>query len=279
MGFLTASIAAGGFLTLPAAGNGALTAIQVQGPLRLEIEYEGVIPVPVIGRIRAAQATVTADLQPKGYRIDAYARAEGIVDWFVDYNLTITTRGALTPVGLQPLRFDSDNRDGKKNRRVIVEFGLGDVVVSVTPKYGDWGFPPTTKAQMLEAVDPLSAIMELTLRADATAANPCGGPMRVFDGKQRYDLKLKFLKRIDWRSKAYAGPALQCSLEYVEIAGFKNKTAHEKARDKADLVWGNVILAELNGGSITPPIKVEGRSKSRGKMTIEAIRLSFGPAK
>ena len=48
MPLLTATIAAGGFLTLPMAGNGALSAIQLQGPARLDIEYVGTFPVPVI---------------------------------------------------------------------------------------------------------------------------------------------------------------------------------------------------------------------------------------
>jgi hypothetical protein len=259
------------------AGNGALSAIQVQGPARLQVEYEGTYPFPAIGRVRAAQASLTADLTPKGYSASAYVRAEGVVDWFVDQNYSGATSGALTSLGLQPLRYDSRTRDGKKNRHVLVEFGMGDVSVSVSPKFGDWGFPSTTKGQMLEAVDPLSAILELTLRADASAQNPCGGPLRIFDGKQRYDLRLKFGKRMQWKSKAYKGPALVCSVEYVEIAGFKNRTAAEKARDKADLVWSTIVLAELNGGAVTPPIKLEARSKSKGKMTVEAIKMSYGP--
>src|SRR5690242_3128139 len=169
MPLLTALIAAGGFLTLPLAGNGALSAIQIQGPARLVAEYEGTYPFPVVGRVRAAQATVTADLNPKGYSASAYVRAEGVVDWFVDQNYSGAITGALTSLGLQPLRYDSRTRDGKKNRHVLVEFGMGDVSVSVSPKFGDWGFPATTKGQMLEAVDPLSAILELTLRADASA--------------------------------------------------------------------------------------------------------------
>ncbi len=132
---------------------------------------------------------------------------------------------------------------------------------------------------MLEAVDPLSAILELTLRADASAQNPCGGPMRIFDGKQRYDIRLKFSKRLNWNTKAYKGPALLCNLEYVEVAGFKNKTADERAREKSDLVWSSMVLAELAGGAVTPPLKLEAKSKSKGKMTVEAIKLSYGPAK
>lgn len=279
MGLIAATIAAGGFFTLPLAGNGALAAFQIQGPARLEVEYVGTYPMPVVGRVRAAQATLRANLEPQKYSIDAYVRAEGVVDWFVDANLRIATSGTLSPVGLQPLRYDSHNRDGKKNRHVIVEFGMRDVSVSVTPKFGDWGFPATSKGQMLEAVDPLSALLEVTLRADASTQNPCGGPMRIFDGKQRYDLKLKFSKRLNWNTKAYKGPAILCTVEYVEIAGFKTKTAEQKSRDKADLLWSSMVLAELSGGAITPPLKMEAKSKSRGKMTVEAIKLSYGPVK
>lgn len=277
MALISAAIAAGGLLTLPMAGNGAISAILLQGPARLELQYEGIVPVPVLGRTKAASASIVADLTARGYAVRSNARAEGVMDWFVDYDLDIISIGAITPFGLRPLRYDSANKDGKKNRHVIVEFSPSEVVVSVTPKYGDWGFPPTNKVQMLEAVDPLSAIMELTLRAEATMSNPCGGPMRVFDGKQRYDLRLKFVQRLNWKSKAYTGPALKCDLEYVEIAGFKNKTAEEKAKDKRDMQWSNIILAELNGGALTPPIKIEGRSKKRGKMTVQATKIVYSP--
>jgi hypothetical protein len=275
MALISAAIAAGGLLTLPMAGNGAISALMVHGPVHLEIDYEGVVPVPVLGRTKAASASFVADVGPKGYAVNSHARAEGVVDWFVDYNLDVVATGAVTPYGLRPLRYDSHNKDGKKNRHVIVEFSPYEVVVSVTPKFGDWGFPATTKSQMLEAVDPLSAIIEMTLRAEATPANPCGGPLRIFDGKQRYDLRLKFVQRLSWKSKVYTGPAIKCDFEYIEIAGFKNRTAEQKAKDRADMQWSNMILAELNGGTLTPPIKVEGRSKKRGKMTVQATRLSY----
>src|SRR5262245_50541747 len=78
MPVLTAVIAAGGFLTLPMAGNGAIQAIMVQ-PMHLEIEYEGIEPVPVLGRIKTASATLTADLSPQSYKITARARTEGMM--------------------------------------------------------------------------------------------------------------------------------------------------------------------------------------------------------
>jgi len=78
MPVLTAVIAAGGFLTLPLAGNGAIQAIMSQ-PMRLEIQYEGIEPVPVLGRVKTASASLVADLSPQSYKIVAHARSKGVM--------------------------------------------------------------------------------------------------------------------------------------------------------------------------------------------------------
>ena len=277
MPVLTAAIAAGGFLTLPLAGNGAIQAIMVQ-PMRLEIEYEGVEPVPVLGRIKTASATITADLSPQSYKITARARTEGMIGWFVHYDLRLIATGMMTKFGLRPARYDSTNKDGKKDRHVEIDFTPGEVFAFASPRWGSPGAIEVTREQKLEARDPLSAIVQIALGADATPQAPCGGPVRIFDGKHRYDLRLKFSERFAWKSKVYSGPVIKCDVDYVEIAGFGPKTPQRAAKDKADMLWANLILADMNDGSFTPPLKLEGRSKKRGKLTIQATRISYSPA-
>ncbi|HVY90627.1 MAG TPA: DUF3108 domain-containing protein [Hyphomonadaceae bacterium] len=279
MPLLTVAIAAGGFLAAPMAGNGAISAIMAR-PTRLEVKYEAVAPVMLMGRQKVASAALTADFTATGYRIAANGKAESLIDWITGTpSFGIVSTGLLTPLGLYPGRYDSFTRNGKKDRHVIVDFAPDDVAISVSPKFGDWGFPQPTQDQKLEASDPLTAIAELTLRRRATPTNPCGGPMRIFDGRQRYDLVLTFAGRLNWKSGAYKGPAIKCSVEYVEIAGFKNKSAEQRAKDRGDLAWANLILAELDNGAVTPPLKLEARLKSRGKMTIEATKLRYGPTR
>lgn len=277
MPLLTAAIAAGGFFTLPLAGNGALAAIMDQ-PMRLEIAYEGIEPVPVLGRVRTATATLTADLSPQSYKIVAKTKADGMMDWFMDYNLTLISTGMMTKLGLKPARYDSLNKDGHKDRHVVVDYTPGMITAIAQPAWRDFGFPPATLQQKLEARDPLSAFVQLALRMDTTPDAPCGGPLRIFDGRQRYDLQLKFAQRFTWKSKAYSGPAIKCDVEFIEVAGFGPKSAKQSAKAKADIEWANLILAEMDGGTFTPPIKFEARSKKRGKITIQATKLSYGPA-
>lgn len=279
MPILTVALAAGGLAFLPVELNGAMSAILNQGARRLDISYEGYLPLPIIGtRIKAATANISAWIGPSAYNIVSRAQAAGIVGWFVDYNLSISATGTVGAAGLRPLHYDSFNEDGKKNRRVLVDYTADDVVTTATPRFGDMGWPPATHQQKMESMDPLSAIVQLSLGADATPENPCGGPIRAYDGKQRYDLRLTFVERFNYESAAYTGPALKCSVEYVELAGFKNKTDKQKVDDKSDVLWTNMILADLDNGVARPPLKIEARSKKHGRIGIEATKLSWRPA-
>src|ERR1700755_866315 len=96
MPILTAALAAGGLALLPVEINSAINGIQTVGPRRLDITYEGYLPLPVIGtRIKAANANISAWIGPSAYNIASRAEAAGIVGWFVDYNLTISATGAV----------------------------------------------------------------------------------------------------------------------------------------------------------------------------------------
>lgn len=279
MPFLSAAAAAGGLLFAPMAAQNALATIATVGASRLEAEYEAITPVPWVGRHRTASATLTADISPTRYRIAIDTRAEGFLDWFVNSSVAMVSTGIVTPRGLIPLRFDSSVQDGSKHRRVLVDFTPGEVLVSVSPKFSDWGFPTPSAAQKLEAVDPLTSVLGLSLRLRATRTNPCGGPLRIFDGKQRYDIRLTFDARLNWNTDVYKGPALKCDVDYVEIAGFDAKSAKEKADDRADIKWANFILAEIDGGELTPILKAEVRSNRSGKYTFQATKLSYGRAR
>ena len=123
----------------------------------------------------------------------------------------------------------------------------------------------------------MAALVNLTLGAGATADNPCGSAIRIFDGKQRYDVKLAFAGRIDFRSGAYKGRAIKCAASYVEIAGFRQKGEKQRQDEAANIEWANIILADLPGG-LHPPIKMEPRTKKKGKLTFQAVKLVFGPA-
>jgi hypothetical protein len=261
---------------LPMMAPAALAALQAKGPMRVEAYYETVLPA-LVGRSKTASATLVADIGPGAYAVRATAKAEGMSGWFGGYSLDAQSNGSVTEAGAVPRRYEVTNQDGRRNRRLLVDYLPADVRVLVQPAFGDFGHPAATPAQRLEGMDPLSAVVNLTLGAGATADNPCGAPIRIFDGKQRYDVKLSFAGRLAYKSAAYKGPAIKCDAQYVEIAGFREKSEKQRVTEAANIEWSNIILADLPGG-LHPPIKIEVRTKQKGKLTLQAVKLVYGPA-
>jgi Protein of unknown function (DUF3108) len=60
---------------------------------------------------------------------------------------------------------------------------------------------------------------------EGLARDACRHTLPIFDGQQRYDLKLAF-KRMDkvTAEKGYAGPVVVCSVSYEPIAGHRPST-------------------------------------------------------
>src|SRR6202035_4521064 len=79
------------------------------------------------------------------------------------------------------------HHDGKRVRRVHVNWAGGDVAVVSTPAYGDLGQPPATRAQKLAATDPLTQFVRVAIATGPQAI--CRGPDHFFDGKQLYNLE------------------------------------------------------------------------------------------
>jgi len=259
---------------LPAMASPTLAQISAGQTRRLELRFEGRVPVPILGQIKAAEARITADIGPTGYTARALAKSAGIVGWIVDYDLDVNVTGRTTNTGLRTTTYSSANNDGRRNRRVNMTYGPTEVQSASVPAWSDMGNPPATMAQRLESNDPVTSIVAMTLGLGATPTNLCGNPVPVFDGRVRYNLVMTNGQRMNVRERAWTGPAIQCDLRYVELAGGKLKTPEEIERERADIQWLRILFAEQADGSRFP-IKIEARSRKRGRVTIEARQASF----
>ena len=82
---------------------------------------------------------------------------------------------------------------------------------------------PVTAANRRGIVDPLTAVLFSAGGAgEMLSPEACRRALPIFDGHQRYDLKLAF-KRMDKVTveKGYAGPVVVCSVNYEPIAGHR----------------------------------------------------------
>ena len=88
------------------------------------------------------------------------------------------------------------------------------------------GRVPVTEANRQGIIDPLTAMLFWAVAPGAFSQETCRRTLPIFDGHQRYDLKLAF-KRMDkvTAEKGYAGPVVVCSLRYEPIVGHISSNA------------------------------------------------------
>jgi hypothetical protein len=138
---------------------------------------------------------------------------------------TFTAKGTLEPSGLQPGVFEMRYKSKKKVTSVKIGFtGTGVSSVALVPNK-----PPSPEAIKLKpenlknVFDPLAAMIAVS---DARPADACNRTIPVFDGKQRYDLRLSFKGREPITESHPSGQPRElivCRVKYVPIAGHKPK--------------------------------------------------------
>ena len=243
-------------------------------PFRFEYELKAsawAYFLPISGR-----ASFKADISADTYEIATYVRTTGIADLLVSYDLNVSSTGYTHENRLDTYAYVSQNKDGKKNRRVELVYGDEDVAMQVTPAFGNLGDPPAAPFQKLSAKDPVTGFINFMLEPrDPRNNNPCGGPIRIFDGRQLTYLHLTYTRITPVKSIAWSGEALECHVTMDKVAGYKAGEA------KADNLTGidgpiRMYLARLPNGA-TPIVKMVADSEKIGRVTLQASRLNFVP--
>jgi len=259
------------YRTLLAAAAGVLALAapaEAQAPtkFRLTLGYDGKLLIKVLD----VNVTQTAD--DNGFSTQVRLRSYGVLEAFKKIRQTASGSGRIDGGVARPGVFTQQNIDGERNRKVRVTWTGSDVVTAATPSYGNMGFPPATRAQKLEAVDPITALMRFTLMD--RPAQACAGSMKFFDGKRRYDLVFsnRAVRAPNAREQRLGLTSpVTCSVTYRELAGFKRK----KPGDKPGQGLKNLRMAFARHGQGGPWVisSITGGTPL-GDATIELARLS-----
>ena len=129
-----------------------------------------------------------------------------------------------------------------------------------------------TEANRQGIVDPLTAMLfSAAAEGDGLSQQACRHTLPIFDGQQRYDLKLAF-KRMDkvTAEKGYAGPVAVCSLRYEPIAGHIASTTLVKYLSEGREM--EIALAPVTGTRLLAPFRLSVMSML-ANLVIEASRF------
>jgi hypothetical protein len=107
--------------------------------------------------------------------------------------------------------------------------------------------------------------------AKGLSRDACRHTLPIYDGRQRYDLKLAF-KRMDkvTAGAGYAGPVVVCSVKYEPIAGHRAATPLIKYLSEGREI--EIALAPVTGERLLAPFRVSVMSML-ANLEIEANRF------
>jgi hypothetical protein len=194
-----------------------------------------------------ARGTMRATLEQESYRVEADYRSSGFANDRKEAG-RVTVSGRVAEGVLRPQSYLSQESSGKK-RRIGIDFAAPRVEVDVAPRWGSMGNPPASDAEKRQSVDPLTGLLELSLVTGRDRGQACGGMVRIFDGKRRYDIRTSYDGQTRVSVPGYSGPAIRCRGAYVAVAGFDEPGARHNVT-----IW----LADVGGAGLSVPVRMTG---------------------
>ncbi len=255
------------------ADSNFLAEIEAGQPMRMEYQIKAsawILFIPITGK-----ANFVVDMNAENYSMRSKVKTTGLADILVNYDMQLAASGYTTPDGLKTYAYVSQNNDGKKNRRVDLKYLGNDFEMVADPAFGNLGEPPATAMQVLDANDPITALISFALEPRAEGADPCGGPLKIFDGRQLTHLILENHGKKTVKSDAWKGEAYECHVTMDKVAGYKEG---ESNKDTLSGISGplRMWLAPMPNGS-TVPVRIEADTDDIGKVVLQASKLKFTP--
>jgi hypothetical protein len=196
------------------------------------------------------------ELTPDRYVINMDLRTEGLADSLTRYRMTARSEGThASPITAVAHESKVSSRFIDPRTAQVRWDASGIAHAEMVPPPKKDGRAPVLPEMTRGAIDPLSALLAAILRP--SAAEACGAPIPVFDGRRRYDLypKPTGMAKIEPRTAgAFAGEALHCVLYVDRIAGYSSK--YDTSVRGPDEPGFEVWFAQRPGVDILLPAKI-----------------------
>jgi len=236
-----------------------------------------------IAGYKIGESSVTAEVTDTAYTLSGEGKASGLSRLITDARGTATASGRMANDRPVPASFGYTYREGDDSSRLDMAI-RGNTVTGLTvepePEQKD---PEPDRVVLTDAhkrgiTDPVSALV-WQVKAPA-GSHSCDRTVPIFDGEQRYDVRLTYKRRdrFDGGSKAYQGPVIVCRIDYTPVAG--HREGKREIRELKENSRMEVWLAPLPdpGSDSVFLVPVDIRIPTRfGLLQIAMDRLSVEP--
>ncbi|MEP1442888.1 MAG: DUF3108 domain-containing protein [Hyphomicrobiales bacterium] len=226
-----------------------------------------------IAGIPIGNARVNTTFNGKRFKISANGRTAGVSRLVSDGRGTLRAEGVIGKNRAFASNFSMDTVDDKLVTKVRMSMSKGNIkrLLAAPPLSKRPDRIPVLKKHHRSILDPLSAFM-VPLDGDGKIepAKACNRTIPVFDGWQRFNVRLSFSTTKNAKlggRDGYNGPVVVCKARYVPIAGHRptRKTTVYLANNKNMELW----LAPVEGVPTLVPVHVRIGTKV-GSLTLSA---------
>lgn len=234
------------------AATGPASATETRVRARYEITLAG---------FEIGTATLQAGIDRASYDINMSLRMTGLAKFMTGGRGAAAARGGYAGTSVSPSAYALNTKSSDKGQ--VVRFALaGGAIrqISVEPPPKTKDTIPITDADKRGVTDPLSAlVMPVAGTGDVLDKSSCDRTLPVFDGRQRFDVQLRY-DRMETATPnpevkdAYVGKLLVCKASYRAIAG------HKPGREQVTFMENNkemeVWLAPVTGARALMPWRI-----------------------
>ena len=226
-----------------------------------------------IAGIPIGNARVNTVFNGKRFKISANGRTAGVSRLVSDGRGTLRAEGIVGKNRAFPSNFSMDTVDDKLVTKVRMSMSKGNInrLLAAPPLLKRADRIPVLKKHHRSILDPLSAFMvPLDRDGKIEPAKACNRTIPVFDGWQRFNIRLSFSTTKNAKfggHDGYNGPVVVCKARYVPIAGHRptRKTTVYLANNQNMELW----LAPVEGVPTLVPVHVKIGTKV-GSLTLSA---------
>jgi hypothetical protein len=223
-------------------GAATLAAVAIS-PAAATTTFEATYAISIAG-LTIGTAEAKSRFTDTEYAATVTGKTSGISRLVSDARALLLGEGRIARDRLLPGSYDLETREGDFETDVRMKLKAGAVTdLLVIPRLGQYPDRiPLEPEHKRDVVDPVAAFLVVAdTPGISDGSRICRRTIKVFDGWQRYDIRLTYkqTRKVDGSGDAYDGRVVVCTARYVPVAGHRMslKTTRYMAENKRLEVW------------------------------------------
>lgn len=218
---------------------------------QFRVQYTGSLFLLPLGKL-----TVAGSVNNVGYAMRADMETAGLGKLAKEQGLWSTSLGFYDRARLRPKQHIIQKLN-EKGRRVTLDYDAqNNPSATIEPRFGSMGVPPASDAERREAVDAMSGIMQMMMTGHVFGSRACEGTVKIFDGKQRYNLRLEADGNKTINQRSYRGETVRCNVFMDTVSGYDPEDLLTEEEASTPL---QVYLANYEEAGLYFPVRFDYR--------------------